>query len=93
MPLLSTKFNTLAKPLPYVARFSARRPIHIILSVLLVSTFSYVAIIQYYFNDFSFRSMSQFGDGVDKYFNIPSEDLNCLKLYSFHKKINYYYLN
>lgn len=79
MPLLSTKFNTLAKPLPYVARFSARRPIHIILSVLLVSTFSYVAIIQYYFNDFSFRSMSQFGDGVDKYFNIPSEDLNLLQ--------------
>lgn len=79
MPLLSTKFNTLAKPLPYVVRVSARRPIHTILLVLLVSTFAYVAIIQHYFTDFSFRSLSQFSDGRDKYYNIPNDEFRLLQ--------------
>lgn len=49
MPLLFQGFNRLAKPLALTAKFSAKHPIHVILSVLLFTTVAYLSVIQYYF--------------------------------------------
>lgn len=76
MPLLSKRFNMLATPLAHVARFSARRPIHVILSVLILSTFAYVAIFQHYFHDLS--------SIVNRPFVTDQEEFNTLKISSHY---------
>lgn len=97
MPLFSQKFNILATPLAHLARFSARRPIHIILLVLLWSTFAYVATIQYYFNDISFDAIKHYNNSnnINNTLHLPSSDINFLQscshyLYNNNKKAGKY---
>lgn len=61
MPLLFKGFNQAAGPLASTAKFSARHPIHVILTVLLLSTFAYLSVIQYYLSGFrsGFDSITQ----------------------------------
>lgn len=94
MPLFSKKFNILAPPLAHLARFSARRPIHIILLILLWSTFAYVATIQYYFNDISFESIKHNNNShnINSTLNLPSSDISFLQscshyLYNNNNKV------
>lgn len=54
MPLLFKSFNRMATPFAATAQFSAKYPIHVILSILLVSTVAYLSVIQHYFSGFQF---------------------------------------
>jgi len=56
MPLIFKGFNRMAKPFAVTAQFSAKHPIHVILSVLFVTTVAYLSVIQYYFNGFQFTT-------------------------------------
>ncbi|CAI4049114.1 hypothetical protein SUVZ_13G0650 [Saccharomyces uvarum] len=71
MPLLSKKLKLVAKPIAYVSRFSAKRPIHIILVSLIISAFAYLSVIQYYFNGWQLDSNSVFETA-------PNRDTNSL---------------
>lgn len=71
MPLLSKKLKLMAKPIAYVSRFSAKRPIHIILVSLIISAFAYLSVIQYYFNGWQLDSNSVFETA-------PNRDTNSL---------------
>lgn len=48
MTILDRQMGQLAKSLAYTARFSARRPIHVILVTLLLSAVAYLSVVQYY---------------------------------------------
>ncbi|AJS88421.1 Hmg1p [Saccharomyces cerevisiae YJM1387] len=79
MPLLFKGLKQMAKPIAYVSRFSAKRPIHIILFSLIISAFAYLSVIQYYFNGWQLDSNSVFEIA-------PNKDSNTL----FQKCSHYY---
>ena len=66
MPLLFKGLKQMAKPIAYVSRFSAKRPIHIILFSLIISAFAYLSVIQYYFNGWQLDSNSVFETAPNK---------------------------
>lgn len=49
MPLVFKQLEQLAKPLAFISRFSAKRPIHVILVSLLVSAVAYLSVMQLFF--------------------------------------------
>ena len=65
MPLLFQGFNRMAKPFAATAQFSAKHPIHVILSILFITTVAYLSVIQYYFTGFQFSSSSLDNTGSD----------------------------
>lgn len=50
MPLVFKQLEKLAKPLVVLSRFSAKRPIHVILTSLLVSAVAYLSVMQFFFS-------------------------------------------
>ncbi|EJS42513.1 hmg1p [Saccharomyces arboricola H-6] len=66
MPLLFKNLKQVAKPMAYVSKFSAKRPIHIILVSLIISAFAYLSVIQYYFNGWKLDSNSVFETAPNK---------------------------
>ncbi|QLL32436.1 hypothetical protein HG536_0C06050 [Torulaspora globosa] len=60
MTILDRQMGQLAKSLAYTARFSARRPIHVILITLLLSAVAYLSVVQYYVSGWQLSSASIF---------------------------------
>lgn len=58
--VLQSQFGQSAKLLAYVARFSAKRPIHVILITLLMSAIAYLSVVQYYVSGWQLASTSVF---------------------------------
>ncbi|BAP71954.1 3-hydroxy-3-methylglutaryl-coenzyme A reductase 1 [Kluyveromyces marxianus] len=56
MPVLFKQFKHMAKPFAYVARFSAKHPIHVILVTLLFAATTYLSVIEYYFNGWTIEN-------------------------------------
>lgn len=58
--MLDRQFGQMAKGLAYVARFSAKRPIHVILITLLMSAFAYLSVVQHYVSGWQLNSTSAY---------------------------------
>ncbi|SCV99364.1 LAFE_0A01552g1_1 [Lachancea fermentati] len=83
MPLLFQQFKTLAKPVAYVSRFSAKHPIHVILVTVFLSAFAYLSVVEHYFNGWQLDSKSIFAshsnvaqlqDECVHYYHAPSSN-------------------
>ncbi|CAR26645.1 hypothetical protein ZYGR_0H04630 [Zygosaccharomyces rouxii] len=60
MPLVFKQLEKLAKPLAFLSRFSAKRPIHVILTSLLVSAVAYLSVMQFFFSELQLNSTALF---------------------------------
>lgn len=85
MTIPGRQMGQLVKSLAYTARFSARRPIHVILITLLLSAVAYLSVVQYYVSGWQLSSASIFSpdspdaDGLfeecSHYYKNPNSDV------------------
>lgn len=65
MPLIFAQFKSLAKPLAFVSKFSARQPIHVILITVFLSAVAYLSVVRSYFNGWQLDTKSIFAANTD----------------------------